>query len=190
MALTSALFTGLSGPRRQPDQAQRRRQQHRQRQHRRLQAQPGLFKPQFYVTDAGGGAARRKLRRHQPQPARPGRAGRRDREGLHPGLDRDHRQDDRHGHRRRRILHRPGRRNSNTPATARSRSIPRTSSSPPAANSSRASASTPTSTSSPGSLGNINVPLGALTGAKATENAFFKGNLNANGAASPPGRAS
>jgi flagellar hook protein FlgE len=33
----------------------------------------------------------------------------------------------------------------------------------------------------PGALQNITVPLGALTQAKATENAFFKGNLNASG---------
>lgn len=33
----------------------------------------------------------------------------------------------------------------------------------------------------PGQLGNITVPLGALTSAKETENAYFKGNLNANG---------
>lgn len=32
-----------------------------------------------------------------------------------------------------------------------------------------------------GTVGNITVPLGALTSAKETENAFFKGNLNANG---------
>src|SRR5258706_3966569 len=34
----------------------------------------------------------------------------------------------------------------------------------------------------PGQVGNITVPLGALTSAKETQNAFFKGNLNANGA--------
>jgi flagellar hook protein FlgE len=34
----------------------------------------------------------------------------------------------------------------------------------------------------PGQLGNITVPLGALTSAKATENAYFKGNLDASGA--------
>jgi flagellar hook protein FlgE len=34
----------------------------------------------------------------------------------------------------------------------------------------------------PGQLGNVTVPLGALTSAKQTENATFKGNLNANGA--------
>jgi flagellar hook protein FlgE len=33
----------------------------------------------------------------------------------------------------------------------------------------------------PGSVDNITIPLGAMTSAKATENAFFKGNLNANG---------
>jgi flagellar hook protein FlgE len=33
----------------------------------------------------------------------------------------------------------------------------------------------------PGQLGNVTVPLGALTSAKQTENATFKGNLNANG---------
>jgi flagellar hook protein FlgE len=32
-----------------------------------------------------------------------------------------------------------------------------------------------------GTVGNITVPLGALTSAKETQNAFFKGNLNANG---------
>jgi flagellar hook protein FlgE len=34
----------------------------------------------------------------------------------------------------------------------------------------------------PGRLGNITIPLGAMTNAQATENAFFKGNLNASGA--------
>ena len=34
----------------------------------------------------------------------------------------------------------------------------------------------------PGQLGNITVPLGALTSAQQTQNATFKGNLNANGA--------
>ncbi|HEY7116340.1 MAG TPA: flagellar hook-basal body complex protein [Tepidisphaeraceae bacterium] len=34
----------------------------------------------------------------------------------------------------------------------------------------------------PGRIGNVTIPLGALTSAKATENAYFKGNLNANGA--------
>jgi flagellar hook protein FlgE len=34
----------------------------------------------------------------------------------------------------------------------------------------------------PGALDNITIPLGALTSAKATENAFFKGNLDASGA--------
>ena len=33
----------------------------------------------------------------------------------------------------------------------------------------------------PGRLGNVTIPLGALTSAKATENAYFKGNLNAAG---------
>src|SRR5688572_1729339 len=33
----------------------------------------------------------------------------------------------------------------------------------------------------PGSVGNVTIPLGALTSAKATENAYFKGNLNAAG---------
>jgi flagellar hook protein FlgE len=32
-----------------------------------------------------------------------------------------------------------------------------------------------------GTVGNVTVPLGALTSAKETENAYFKGNLNANG---------
>ena len=179
MALTSALFTGLSGL--DVNQTRLNVVGNNIANVNTTASSPAARCSSRSFTSPMPRARRRcRLRRHQPQPARLG-AHRRDRS--------------------RRISPparssppakpptwpstatafsscraRPGR---STPATARSRSTPATNSSPPAATSCRATASTTTGTVIPGSWPEHHHPARLGDHAKATENVDVEGNLNA-----------
>ena len=120
MALTSTLFTGLSGLDVNQTRLNVVGNNIANVNTVAFKSSRALFKPQFYVTDAGGTPPSGDFGGDQPQPARPRRGRRDDREGLLARRDRTDRQGHRPGHRRRRVLHRPGHRAEATPATARS----------------------------------------------------------------------